>query len=141
MKVEFTNKTDKLFTPDFFNGLAQCAAKILCLPKESIVNVFFVNEKEIRRLNKTTRQINKVTDVLSFPLYEKKDFKKDPEGNVVLGDIVISPDYALKKTKKDLNFFFVHGLLHLCGYDHNSDSEELEMEKVADDIFNAYARL
>jgi len=147
MRVEFENKTKHHLVPQKFAQLMRCGADVLRLPKETKVNLFFVDPAEIRGLNKRTRKINKVTDVLSFPLQEEKDYQKDVEGNVALGDIVINPDYSLKKAKTEgrkesdeLFFLAVHGLLHLCGYDHNSDSGQVAMEKASKKILNNFLK-
>jgi len=141
MKVEFENKTKMRVSADVLQVLMQCAEKVLNLPKESTVNIFFVDDAEIRKLNRTTRKINKITDVLSFPIQSDEKLKKDLEGNVSLGDIVINPGFALKNSikqgreeKKELNFLAVHGLLHLCGYDHGSNEEQEKMDAMSKKI-------
>ncbi|MDO8511957.1 MAG: rRNA maturation RNase YbeY [bacterium] len=148
MKVEFENNTKMRVSADVIEELMRCAGKVLNLPKESKVNIFFVDDAEIRKLNRITRKINKITDVLSFPLQDDSIFDKDPEGNVSLGDIVINPKFALKNSinkgreeKKELNFLVVHGLLHLCGYDHDTDLKQDEMEKVSNKIINFFEKI
>ena len=81
--------------------------------------VFLTNNKKMKVLNKKFRNKNKPTDVLSFPYDNKKNYKK----NMYLGDIAISYDIINKRSKTS-NFFlefdkmWVHGYLHLLGYDH-----------------------
>lgn len=88
------------------------------------IELIFTNNEEIQILNKEHRNIDKATDVLSFPL----DFDMP---NMPLGSIVISVDYVEQKAKEyehsfedELKLLFIHGLLHLLGYDHEVDNGE-----------------
>ncbi len=92
------------------------------------IELIITNNDEIQTLNTEYRGINRSTDVLSFPLDGKK---KDP-----LGSIVISCDFvkdAAKRfghlPKEELTLLFIHGLLHLLGYDHEIDSGEMRAEE------------
>ena len=100
------------------------------------VNVTFVDDAEIKQLNTDFRNIEKSTDVLSFPLGENGIYDVNPEnGAKMLGDIVISVDHAVNQAElyghslqREIAFLTVHSMLHLLGYDHvNSEEEELEM--------------
>lgn len=88
------------------------------------IELILTNNEEIQILNKEHRNIDKATDVLSFPL----DFDMP---NMPLGSIVISVDYVEQKAKEyehsfedELKLLFIHGLLHLLGYDHEVDEGE-----------------
>lgn len=78
--------------------------------------VAFVDEREIRRLNREYRERDEATDVLSFPV----DGTGAAAGPRELGDVVICP-----KRSADVTEAVVHGVLHLCGYDHESDDGEM----------------
>ena len=78
--------------------------------------VAFVDEEEIRRLNREHRGLDEPTDVLSFPV----DEDGAPRGPRELGDVVICPEHT-----EDLTEAVVHGVLHLCGYDHEADGGEM----------------
>lgn len=105
------------------------------------VNLFLVNNEEIRRINREQREIDRVTDVLSFPMLEQENgetviYDEDfVDGRVLLGDIVISAERAKEQAEayghsflRELGFLTVHSLLHLLGYDHEtSEEEEKEM--------------
>jgi probable rRNA maturation factor len=80
------------------------------------VAVALVGEERIRELNRDRRGLDRPTDVLSFPV----DGAAQAAGPRELGDVVICPDQA-----EDLSEAVVHGLLHLCGYDHETDSGEM----------------
>ena len=93
--------------------------------------------KEIRKLNKNFRKKNKTTDVLSFPFYTKKEFKKKIKINkeIYLGDIVVNLNKIKNKGNKnhfitEFNKLWVHGLTHLFGYDHKKDLDFLKMTKM-----------
>ena len=92
---------------------------------------------EIRKLNKKFRKKNKTTDVLSFPFYTKKEFKKKIKSDkeIYLGDIVINLSKVKKKGNKnnfviEFNKLWVHGLVHLFGYDHKKDKDFYYMSKI-----------
>ncbi len=78
--------------------------------------VALVDEERIRSLNRDHRGLDRPTDVLSFPV----DGPARTAGPRELGDVVICPEHT-----EDLNEAVVHGLLHLCGYDHETDDGEM----------------
>ena len=101
------------------------------------------NNKEIKYLNIKFRKKNKSTDVLSFPFYNKKIlFKKlKKEKEVYLGDIIInlnkvSSKENLKNFKLEFNKLWIHGLVHLFGYDHKKEKDFNIMSKVEKDYLN-----
>lgn len=148
MKVEVENKTKHVIILEQFEKLMRCAEKVLRLPKESLVQIFIVEPNEIRALNRRTRKVNCVTDVLSFPLHDLGKMEKNAEGHFALGDIVICADYAFNNAQaegreKEFELFFlaIHGLLHLCGHDHNTDRAQNKMDKVANKILSCYNNL
>ena len=92
---------------------------------------------EIRKLNNKFRKKNKTTDVLSFPFYTKDEFKKKIKNDreIYLGDIVVNLNKIKNKDDKnnfiaEFNKLWVHGLLHLFGYDHKKDLDFLKMTKI-----------
>ena len=92
---------------------------------------------EIRKLNKRFRKKNKTTDVLSFPFYSKREFKRKIKSDkeIYLGDIVVNFHKVKNKNKKnnfilEFNKLWIHGLVHLLGYDHKKDLDFLKMSNV-----------
>ena len=88
------------------------------------ISVLLTNKEAMKKLNKNFRKIKKDTDVLSFPNYEKKFFLKEKNiKDLYLGDLAFSYDF-IKKQKFDflnyINKIFIHGCLHLIGYEHNN---------------------
>ena len=100
-------------------------------------------DHEKRKLNKKFRKKNKATDVLSFPFYKKKELykrlRKDKE--IYLGDIIINLNKIKQKKsivnfKSEFNKLWVHGLVHLFGYDHKKDKEFYQMAKIEKKLLN-----
>ena len=100
---------------------------------EAEVSVSVVDEDEIKALNREFRGIDKITDVLSFPIGDE-----NPEtGEEVLGDIVLCAGKIIAQAKeyghtrkRELAFLTCHSMLHLLGYDHIEEDERQEMEEL-----------
>ena len=112
------------------------------------VNIFCTillsDNKEIKKLNKKFRKKNKTTDVLSFPFQYKHELKKILKINneVYLGDIIINLNkIKIKKKHKEFKFEFdrlwIHGLVHLLGFDHVKNQDYLKMSKLEKKYFNS----
>lgn len=125
-------------------------------PFESEVDITLTDDSAIQEINKEFRQLDKSTDVLSFPLIEYKsagDFSDlenqddifNPEtGEAMLGDIVISVEHVLRQAeeyghsiKREYAFLIAHSMLHLMGYDHMTPPEAKVMEEKQENILNA----
>ena len=107
------------------------------LKKSVYFTLLLSGEKEIKNLNKKFRNKNKATDVLSFPFYTKKELHKRLiyEKEIYLGDIIINLNKIkdkkkLKNFKNELNNLWIHGLVHLFGYDHKKEKDFLAMKRV-----------
>lgn len=112
------------------------------------VSVSFVDNEEIRKLNKYYRGIDKPTDVLSFPLAEFEETydkieKIDQESEEVqpIGDIVISLEKALEQSmeyghsfEREVAYLTAHSMLHLLGYDHQTEEERKIMRQKEEEI-------
>ena len=95
------------------------------------------NSREIKKLNNKFRKKNKPTDILSFPFYTKNDLKKklNKENEIYLGDIILNLNKIkfkknLVKFKIEFNKLWIHGLVHLLGYDHKKNKDFLKMSKL-----------
>ncbi len=117
-------------------------------PYDAQVNLLLTMNDEIQEMNRNFREIDRATDVLSFPMIEYEvpgefDFLEeldecfDPEtGELVFGDIVISKEKVLEQAesyghsiKREYAFLIVHSILHLSGYDHMEEEERKVMEE------------
>jgi probable rRNA maturation factor len=101
----------------------------------STLAITFVNDREIRRLNREHRGKDKATDVLSFPLYERGERAYAGESERMLGDIVISVDTARRQAaeydaplENEVHRLLIHGILHVLGHDHERSDERAAME-------------
>lgn len=107
------------------------------------VVVTFVDDAEIKKLNNEFRNIDKSTDVLSFPLGEDGQYDLNPEtGAYSLGDVVISVEHAVAQSEeyghsfeRELSYLTVHSMLHLLGFDHvNGGDEAALMRKTEEEV-------
>ena len=116
----------------FFREILKNARTVLPIPYRAAVSVIFTDDEQIHEINRTYRNIDRPTDVISFALGDARE-ENDyfPEE---LGDIFINIDAARRQAeeyghseKREICFLFTHGLLHLCGFDHQNPEEEREM--------------
>jgi probable rRNA maturation factor len=110
--------------------------------KDAVMSVIIVDNKEIHRINKEYRNIDRETDVISFALEDGEKVKFEMRN---LGDIYISLDKAKSQAKeynhslkRELCFLLTHGFLHLLGYDHMNKEDEEIMFNLQDEILNSY---
>lgn len=110
--------------------------------KNLYINIILTNPKNIKKINKQYRNIDKETDVLSFPMFEKEEIP-NIEGNIpdVLGDIVISIERVKEQAneyrhtfERELSYMVVHGFYHLMGYDHMIEEEKNIMRQKEENI-------
>ena len=132
MKIGLIDQTQDLDskTKNAIKKIARVVLKELDVPKDSELSISFIDDARMRELNRTYRNIDRTTDVLSFPQSEGPDF-------TLLGDIIISTDTALRHSKsygvslhEELKKLIIHGILHLLGHDHKKKREtEIMREK------------
>jgi len=123
----------------FFNALTKFfPKKYRFIKKKVAITVLLSNNTNIKKLNKKFRNKNKATDILSFPLEKKINLKKNP----YLGDMVISYQFMNKpkkltnlEFKKKVAKIFIHGFLHLLGYDHIKLKDFKKMIKEEEKIY------
>ncbi|MCI2068861.1 MAG: rRNA maturation RNase YbeY [Bacilli bacterium] len=116
----------------------------LKLKKPIALSVSIVDDPTIWEINKTYRKIDRPTDVISFAYDDTGDEKNEPVDD--LGEIVISLDTAIRQAKefshpveREIAFLFIHGFLHLLGYDHmKGKKEEEEMFSLQNEILNSF---
>ena len=136
VKVNITNSQNNIKLPVGTKLLVRKAC-IATLVEENFeydaeVEVTFVNDDQIQEFNSQYRNIDKSTDVLSFPLGENGNYDTNPEtGYKMLGDIVISVEHAVSQgelyghgLRREIAYLTVHSMLHLLGYDHVDEGIE-----------------
>lgn len=110
--------------------------------KNLYINIILTNPENIRKMNKEYRNIDKETDVLSFPMFEKEELEN--RNNLiqdVLGDVVISIDRVKEQAieyghsfERELAYMVVHGFYHLMGYDHMEEAEKNIMREKEENV-------
>lgn len=128
-------------------NVCNTVAKIIRLPKNSEVSIMIVDNSYIQELNFIYRQQNRPTDVLSFAMNELSDDEPDYDSSEelnILGDIVLSLEQALLQSseyghslERELGYLVAHGMLHLMGYDHETDEEARVMRSLEEKIMQA----
>lgn len=148
MQVTVTYEHKKeLFDSINVEGFVLFVLEQMKCPTNTDVSLTFVTDEKIHTLNREYRGIDKPTDVLSFECdnvpFEDEDFNDALEYE--LGDIVIASEVALRQTEEfattfeeEITLLVVHGLLHLCGYDHIEDEEAEIMEALEDKLIAAW---
>ena len=148
MELDFNSKFPEFDQyEEHYLDLMEFTLKRLDIKCDPIVSVSFVDNKYIHKINKKYRGIDRPTDVISFAFVDAEDnYDKilSSPGIVVLGDIYISIDKAKEQAEeyghslhRELSFLFVHGLLHLLGFDHMKEEDEKIMFNLQDNILSA----
>ena len=140
MSIGIFNKTEEKIDKSFVRKVVKHTLKKMEAEK-SEVNIIFVGLEEIHEINKTYRNVDRPTDVISFALEDTEDVTVYEER--VLGDIYICLDKVHEQAKeyghteiREMAFLIVHGLLHLLGYDHMIKEEEKIMLGLQEEILN-----
>jgi len=135
---------DEDIRPDDQTASTMEAAAIAALEGEGIdpqfasISVSFVDRDEIHRLNRQYRGVDRETDVLSFPAFEAGQIPAEAElsedEELALGDVVICEDVCREQAKeyghseeREIIYLFVHSVMHLLGYDHETEDEKQDM--------------
>ena len=110
--------------------------------KNITFTILLTNSSHMKKLNKKFRKINKPTDVLSFPFFSSQYLKNLKEKKIYLGDIAASYEIIKSREKKsdfikEFDKVWIHGLLHLVGYNHTKDREYFKILKVERKFLNS----
>ena len=128
--------------------LDKCFEEEGWLDSKLIMTITFTTPEEIRKINKKYRKIDKATDVLSFPMFEKDELdEKIKNGDFpyedVLGDVIISIEKVREQAEeyghsfeRELSYMLVHGFYHLMGYDHIEEEDKKIMRPKEEKILN-----
>ena len=159
MTIYFENESSQSFPFDL-KEQAENVISFVCdhekCPYEVEVSVTMVEKETIRQMNATHREVDRVTDVLSFPMmeydapgrFEGQAFENSitisPESEeLVLGDIVLCSEVIQEQAKefghsqlREFSFLIVHSMLHLFGYDHMEEEEREQMETLQREIMD-----
>lgn len=142
MKIYF--EEEQVVTQEILDTMMKAAE--ICIDGEDIdvdrseISVTFVDMEEIHQLNLDYRQVDRPTDVLSFPQFD--DLNDLPEeGEIALGDVVICKEKAEEQAEefghsfeREIIYLFVHSVLHLLGYDHMDEDEKKIMRRREEEV-------
>lgn len=143
MVIDFVNKGPASFDDfeEIFNEYYVKIFKELKLKGEYFTDVTIVDNKTIHKINREYRNVDRPTDVISFAFLDEESEKDLKGGPISLGQIIISFEKAEEQAKeyghslrREMTFLFVHGMLHLLGYDHMEKADEEVMFKLQDKI-------
>jgi probable rRNA maturation factor len=153
-KIEITDELKNTINEVIEHALSE---EMVCIPCE--VSIIFVDNDEIKDINKENRGIDRATDVLSFPMldyeegkvfketYSEYKFKESDmdSDNLVLGDIALSLERAMEQSrefghsfKREVCYLTVHSVLHLLGYDHMQEEDKKRMRLREEDILKCF---
>lgn len=159
MTINIDYETDielQLDYQEIIKNVVEAAVDYEMCPYETEVNVLLVDNEAIKQINNEYREIDKPTDVLSFPMVEyaePSDFESldsddecfdcfNPDtGELILGDIVISVEKVMEQAEnyghsqtRELAFLVAHSMMHLFGYDHMEEAEAKIMEQKQNEV-------
>ena len=149
MELEFENRMDPSFSSyqEEYRLIMEEAFSVLSIKENYEVDVSLVDEETIHQINRDYRNVDRVTDVISFAFNDDKSAEGlilDPEIPHMLGEIFICVPRALAQAKeigntpeREMCFLFCHGLLHLLGYDHMKEEDAKIMFPLQDKILDA----
>ena len=145
VQIDFNNQGPESYDSfeEKFNELALKVFSHLSITDNFIIDVTIVDNNTIHLVNKNYRKIDRPTDVISFAYHDDEEEKKliNSQFPNPLGSIIISYEKAEEQAQsyghshiREMSFLFVHGCLHLLGYDHMTPDDEKEMFKLQDEI-------
>ena len=145
VKVNSKSWHKKIKNPKkYFNKKLKKISKIVKFfkGKNLTFTILLTNSLNMKKLNKKFRNCNKPTDVLSFPFFSSNELKSIKQKKFYIGDIATSYEIINYRSKKDnflLNFdkAWIHGLLHLVGYDHIRNQDYYKMNKIEKRVLNS----
>jgi probable rRNA maturation factor len=140
-RFEIENEQDKFpVTKELlerFSEIADIVLDVEGIESSCEISLTFVDNDRIRAINSEFRNMDKATDVLSFPQYESLKDEDEVDEEMALGDIVISMERAYEQAmeyghsfERELCFLFTHSMFHLMGYDHETMEDTKEMRQM-----------
>lgn len=144
LKIEENKEYEKTIEKVIY----KCFEEEGLLDSKLIITVTLTTPEEIRKINKKYRKIDKATDVLSFPMFEKSELEekiknKDFLYEDILGDIIISIEKVKEQAEeyghsfeRELSYMIVHGFYHLMGYDHIEEEDKKVMRPKEEKVLN-----
>lgn len=147
-EIEYLNvKPNEMYSDLTEKVLKKCFETEDLLDKNIYVSIIYTTPIDIQAYNKEYRNIDKATDVLSFPMFEKEEAKKlKKEKSIVtevLGDIIVNLSQVKMQAdeyghsfERELAYMLVHGFYHLMGYDHIQEEDKKEMREKEENVLS-----
>ena len=136
--------TENLDEEELIKKVVECVLKEENINKNLDVYITLTNNENIRKINAEHRKIDKATDVLSFPMFNRDEIDSlhtQDDTEDILGDIIISVEKVREQAEeyghsfeRELSYLVTHGMLHLLGYDHMIEEEKVVMRKREEEI-------
>lgn len=127
------------YSKKYIDSIFNIVFKIINKKQKGILNIVFLDDNSIKKLNKDYRWINKSTDVLSFHYYE--DFS-NLDNNELAGEIILSEEKIISQwieyklwSEKEFYKLLIHSILHILWYDHELDNDYLEMQDLENKVW------
>lgn len=148
VEIEYSDVMPNEFCTELANKVIGKCFEVENLKDKNIyVSIIFTTPKEIQKYNKEYRNINRPTDILSFPIFEKEEIEEIQENpcdvQEVLGDLIVNlsqikiqADEYGHSFERELAYMLVHGFYHLMGYDHIIASDKKIMREKEENILN-----
>ena len=151
VQVEFDERDEKTEYVELIEKVVETCFKEEKLEKTNLyLNVILTNPEKIKNINKEYRNVDKATDVLSFPMFEKNEIESiinigenNPIKEDVLGDIIISIPKVIEQAaeyghsvERELAYMVVHGFYHIMGYDHIKEEDKKIMRPKEENILS-----
>lgn len=148
VEIEINNVETKDNEAEIIKKVVSTVLDLEKIKHDVDVYITLTNNEEIHAINKEYRDVDRPTDVLSFPMYEKEEIptlKKEKQDDIeeILGDIIISIPKVIEQAQeyghsyeRELAYLTVHGMLHLLGYDHMEDDDKLVMREHEEAVLN-----
>ena len=147
IEIDFVSKYDGYDNyEEHYRLITETTLEYLQLVFSPVISISILDNKYIHKINKKYRHVDKETDVISFAFLDDDPNRQETmksKGIVPLGDIYISLDKAKEQAEnyqhslhRELSFLYVHGLLHLLGYDHQTSEEEEKMFAIQEAILD-----
>lgn len=145
----YYEEIEKIDEESLIRTVVETVLKEEGVKKEVDVYITLTHNDNIQKINAEHRNIDKPTDVLSFPMFEREEIPMLKEGNsdddgqveTMLGDIIVSVEKVREQAeeyghsfKRELAYLVTHGMLHLLGYDHMIEEEKVVMRKREEEI-------
>lgn len=144
MELDFVNQGPASYDAyeEIYSKLYEKVFSHLGLKGNYFTDVTIVNNEQIHEINREYRHVDRPTDVISFAFLDDENEIQPTDGSPIsLGEIIISYEKAEEQAKeyghsllREMSFLFVHGMLHLLGYDHMEKEDEIVMFKLQDEI-------